>query len=100
MDKDTKPLVWMIVFGVVRTVIAWVGGWMQNHGIIDPETHQRLLSEGVSQLVSWLFLAIPLVWTILQKTQVWGWVRTALHLPAGTSPGTIPTVSPGPDHPL
>lgn len=99
--EEKKPLWWMIAFGIVRAAIAFLGGWLQGHGLIDADTNQRLLSEGVTQALSWIILAIPVIWSCLQKTQVWGWVKTALKLDdSRTTAADIPKIAPGPDRPL
>lgn len=88
----------MILFGIVRALMAAFGGWLYGHGWIDPETHQRLISEGATRITGWVLMSIPLVWTVAQKWQVIGWVRTALHLdPKRYSVGDVPTAAPGPN---
>lgn len=101
MDDGKKPLIYMIVFGIVRAFLAWASGYAAGHNWIDPTTHTRLLSEGAATTATWILAAVPVIWTVLQKTQVWGWVKTALQLdPRRTSPGDVPSVAPGPSTPL
>lgn len=97
MDSNQKPLYYMILFGVVRHVIGFIGVWMIEHKWIDTAIHERLMSEGVTQVVGYTLMAIPLIWSILQKTQVWGWVKKALHLPSSVPPAEVPELSPGPN---
>lgn len=101
MNDDKKTLAWMILFGIVRSALLWAGGWLQAHGLIDADTHQRIMSEGVTKVVSYLLFIAPVAWSIAQKWQAMAWVRTALHLdPHTTSPGEVPVKSPGPDMPM
>jgi hypothetical protein len=100
MDSK-KPIVWMILFGVVRHVFAYFGQWLETHGMIDPDTHQRLLSEGVTDTVGWLLVIAPVLWSVAQKLQAWEWVKTALHLKSDVTPVTeIPNIAAGPSLPL
>jgi hypothetical protein len=97
---DKKPLIFMIVFGLVRAALAWASGYVAGHGWIDADTHQRLLSEGTANVASFIVGLIPVVWTVLQKTQVWGWMKTRMHFSSSTTPADIITVAPGPNQPI
>lgn len=100
MESEKKPIIWMILFGVIRALLAWFGGKLQGWGVIDAETHNRLLTEGTAQVVSYLLLAAPIIWSVLQKLQVWGWVKTALHLTSRTSAAEVPAIAAGPNIPV
>lgn len=71
---------YMVLWGIVRAVLAFVGGRLSDKGLIDAETHQRLLSEGVTDVVGWLILFIVMFWTVFQKSQVFQRILTAIHL--------------------
>lgn len=80
MEGDRKPIVWMLLFGIIRHVLGIAGAWLASRGLIDADTHERLLSEGASQLVGYVLMALPIAWSIAQKLQVVRWLQTALHL--------------------
>jgi len=85
MQEEKKPLIWMILFGVSRHVLGIAGAWLASRGLIDEDTHQRILSEGASQLVGYLLMLAPIAWSVAQKLQVVGWIRKALHMNASAS---------------
>ena len=101
MESEKKPVFWMVLFGVIRHALSVVGTWLVARGLIDADTHERLLSEGTTQVLGYVLMLAPFIWSAAQKWQVWGWVKTALHLdPRSTSPGTVPSQSPGPNMPM
>lgn len=89
---DKRPIYWMILFGVTRHALTVAGTWLVSRGLIDADTHQRLISEGATQLVGYLLMLAPVAWSVAQKYQIANWLRTALHLP-GTA--TIADVKQG-----
>jgi hypothetical protein len=99
-SDDKKPLVYMILWGVVRHGLALAGMWLESHGLIDSQTHQRLLSEGVTEFVGYALMFASVAWSVLQKTQVWEWVKKSLHLPSVTTPAQALKATPGPDIPI
>lgn len=100
MPEEKKPIVWMILFGVSRHLLTIIGTWMVSRGLIDADTHERLVSEGAVQLAGIVLMALPVAWSVLQKVQVVSWLRTALHLTSSTPIGEIPKASAGPDMPI
>lgn len=101
MRPDTRhPVWWMILFGFVRHGLSILGTYLVTRGIIDSTTQERLVSEGATQVVGWIIIVIPFVWSWLQKRQAWGWVKTALHLTSTTKPSDVITAAPGPDRPI
>lgn len=102
MNEDTKkPLIFMILFGIVRHVMFGVGMYLENRGLISPDTKDRMMSEGTATVVGYVLMIIPIAWSIAQKTQVWTWVRTALKINSSTIvPSDVPKMAPGPDTPL
>lgn len=95
--NERRPLFWMILFGIVRHLLTVVGTYLLAHGLIDADTHARILGEGATKIVGWILLMIPFAWSWLQKSQVWGWVKTALHMRSTQSPNEVPIAAPGPD---
>lgn len=95
MNEDKKPIYWMVLFGIVRHLLGIAGGWLVAKGLIDTDTHDRLMSEGVTQVVGYLLMLVPIVWSVLQKKQVGQWLRTALHMPPQATVGEIPAEAPG-----
>lgn len=98
MPEEKKPIVWMILFGVSRHLLGIAGAWLASRGLIDDDTHQRLMSEGASQLVGYALMLLPILWSVAQKFQMISWLRTAFHMNASTSsfadiPQESPTVS-------
>lgn len=112
--ESKKPVVWMIVFGIVRHILFGIGVWLKARGLIDEETHQRMIGELVTDIVAWLFIMFPLLWSAAQKWQVFGWLRTKasaiLRVQTATqllssvrenpSPQSIIQAAPGPDMPI
>lgn len=98
MSDEKKPIYWMILFGIVRTFLARYSGeieWLVGH-----DTFTWLVAHGIDSIVSWLIFAIPVAWTILQKMQVVGWLKTALHMNASQTPGDVVKNAPGPNLPV
>lgn len=101
MVDEKKPIVWMVILGVVRHVLSIAGTWMVSRGLIDADTHQRIMNEGAVQLVGYVLMLAPIAWSVMQKYQVWGWVKTALHLDERRmTVGAIPAASAGPSMPI
>ncbi len=101
MVEEKKPIIWMILFGIVRALLVWLAAKLQDHGLIDAETQGRIINEGTAQVVGYVILGCVMIWSALQKKQVMGWVRTALGLdPKAANPGDIPTISEGPNIPI
>ena len=95
-----RPLVWMILFGIVRAALIYVGAKLEEWNMIDGSTRERLISDGAAQVVGYLLVFVGIGWSALQKTQVWGRVRTALHPDSNTTPSEALTASSGPDMPI
>jgi hypothetical protein len=100
MESEKKPLYWMILFGIVRAALVALGTWLSTHGLIDADTHQRLISEGASQLVGYVLVAIPVIWSVLQKTQVYAWVKAAITGSVHSTPADALKNAAGPDMPV
>lgn len=96
MDSDKKTVFWMILFGVVRSLLLWFGGKLQGWGVIDSETYGQLITEGTAQVVSYILLAGPIVWSVAQKLQVVEWLKTAFGMPSSSSIAEIPQNASGP----
>jgi hypothetical protein len=77
-----KTVWWMILFGIVRHALGVIGAWLASRGLIDADTQDRLLSEGATQIVGWLLMLLPVLWSVAQKLQVTAWIRAALHIPS------------------
>jgi hypothetical protein len=100
MDKS-KGVVWiMILFGFVRAALIYVGTRLESHGIIEHETFVQLIGEGATQIVGYLVIGLSLAWTVLQKKQVFGWLKTAPKMDKSSTPRDVIEAAPGPDKPL
>jgi len=97
---EGKTVWWMVLWGVVRHVLAIGGAWLASRGLIDEDTHTRLVAEGATQIVGWLLMLLPIAWSVLQKKQAWGWVKKAFHMAADTPPDVIAEAAPGPNVPI
>lgn len=71
---------YMVLFAIVRHILGFVGTWLIARGVIDADTHMRLLSEGASDIVGWSIIAAVIAWSIVQKTQAWQRILAALHI--------------------
>lgn len=101
MNDSRKPIYWMVLFGVVRHLLGLAGAWLLTRGLIDADTHQRMISEGASDVVGWLLVLAPVAWSVLQKFQVWRFIVTALHLSPRTSTASeVPAQAKGPNIPI
>jgi hypothetical protein len=101
MEDEKKPIIWMVLFGIARHVLGIVGTWLATRGLIDADTHARIVSEGATELVGYLLMLVPIVWSVMQKLQVMKWLKTALHLDDDTTTvNEIPTKAPGSSMPL
>jgi len=100
MPDEKKPIYWMVLFGVCRWALGLIGMWLKTRGLIDDDTHRRMVSEGATDAAAYLLMLAPLVWTIAQKWQVIGWLKTALHMNAAQTPGDVVKNAPGPDMPV
>ena len=98
--KNDKAVWWMILFGIIRHLLTALGTYLVARGIIDSSTHERLVGEGTTEVVGWIIIIVPFVWSWLQKKHAWGWVKTALHLSSTTPAAAVVTASPGPDIPI
>lgn len=85
MTDEKKPILWMILFGISRHLLSIAGAWLASRGLIDAETHERILSEGASQLVGYIMMLVPIIWSVMQKFQVIARIKAALHLDAGAT---------------
>ncbi len=99
---ESKDSVWwyMVLFGVIRHVMGLVGMWLHTRGLIDADTHKKVVDDGTTQVVAYILMAAPFIWSILQKSQVIAWVKKALHLTAATTPREALKAAPGPDVPI
>lgn len=70
----------LILSGVVRWVLTILGTWLVAKGLIDEDTKQALLSEGVSDVVGYVLMFLALVWSAFEKQKFVEWLRRALHL--------------------
>jgi hypothetical protein len=77
---DQKTVWWMVLLGIVRHVLSIIGAWLVSRGLIDGDTHDRLMSEGAVQVAGWTLMALPLVWSVAQKLQAVRWIREALRI--------------------
>lgn len=100
MVNDKKPLYWMILFGIVRAALIYGGTKLEQHGLIDPDTKERLVSEGVSEVVGYLCIALGVLWSVLQKTQVFAWILAAIDARPTATPADALKDAPGPDMPV
>lgn len=94
---EQKPLMWMIIFGIVRAALVFVGAKLQDWNVIDDVTRERLISDWAAQIVGYVLVFGAVLWSVIQKSQVWGWVLTALKLDKRTEPKEVPTAAPGPN---
>lgn len=111
--ESKKPIFIMVLLGMARHGLVIVGMWLKARGWIDEATHAQLTSPSTAmQLVSWALIVAPIAWSAAQKWQVWGWLKTKVHLPAAAvtvpqkiaaanaTPQQIITASPGPNSPI
>lgn len=68
-----------LIYGLLRAVLAGVGGWLISHGIVDAAGWEVVLLGIASGLVA-------LIWTVLNKFHIDSKITKALGLPAGANP--------------
>ncbi len=87
--QDFLEKMWVraVLGGLIRALVAWVGGWLFGHGLIDADTHERLLSEGMTDILGAALFLIAFGWSWLNKTKFVAKIKAALHLPADSSVG-------------
>lgn len=97
MNNETKVALMMILWGVVRAFLSWAGGWLNGHGVIDDGVLAYLLkNETVKNITASLLTLLPVLWTMAQKLQVVGWLKTKLHANSVSSLESLAAIEPEP----
>ncbi len=93
--NDKRTIIWMILFGLVRTFLArWSA---QLESVLGHDVYVWLVAHGVESIVEWIIFGVPLAWSVLQKLQVIGWLKTALFMKSNAPIADIVKNAPGPD---
>lgn len=111
--NSLRTLALMILFGITRAGLAWLGGWLNAHGVSDEGMLSFLLNDETAKNVSAALLSLlPVAWTVAQKLQVMGWLKTKIQkamrvevaslaaMEEEPTPAEIITASPGPNFPV
>lgn len=75
MDKN--PVATLIIGGIIRTLLASLGGWLAAKGIAMDQS----LVEG---LVGLAVVCIIALWSSINKTKLLSWMHAASRLKPGT----------------
>lgn len=95
---QNKPIFMMVLFSLVRHWLTIAGTYLIARGVIDSGTQSLLASDhAATVLVGAIMTGAAMLWSLLQKKQMLGWIRTALHLPNASSVEAVAKSAPGPD---
>lgn len=94
-----RPLLQMILLSLVRQLLTGIGSIALARHLITDDILARLISDRtVEMVVAAILVAASVLWGVIQKTQVWAWVITALHIDNTATKATdVPKLAPGPD---